>query len=97
MEMNLDGVAVATLNLGVDGMFKKYIQKMWLIHDVLFFDLEKAQEVEDGKDVAKAVFVGINDDGIELPRDGISAEYFGSWIYRDEEMLKKEIEEYNRD
>lgn len=78
-------------------MEKKYVQKMWRIHDVLFFDQEKAEAVEDGKEVAKPVFVGISDDGIELSRDGISLEYFGSWVYTDEEILKQEIEEFNRD
>lgn len=75
---------------------KKYAQKMYLIHNVLFFCKEKAKKVEDGKEVIEEVFVGIDDDGIELDRNGISDDYFGSWIYRKEEDLLKELENYNQ-
>lgn len=76
-------------------MQKKVIQKMWLIHDALFFDHEKAKECEDGKDVAKVVYVGV-DEGVELQQDGIPASYVGSWIYYDREKLEEEIKEYNK-
>ncbi|QKE76210.1 hypothetical protein HPK19_25715 (plasmid) [Arthrobacter citreus] len=75
---------------------KKYVQKMWLIHDVLFMNKEQAEEVEDGKDTVREVFVGI-DEGEFFDKNGESAEFFGSWIYRDEKEAQKEVDEYNQD
>lgn len=74
---------------------KKNLQKMYRIFDVLFFDRETAEAVEDGKETVKEVYVGISDDGIELNRDGISADYFGSWVYSSKKQAEEAIEEFN--
>ncbi|NEU30588.1 hypothetical protein GN156_07290 [bacterium LRH843] len=73
---------------------KKYVQKMWRIHDVLFLKKEDAEKVEDGKEIAKQVFVGI-DINTEYDLNGESAEYFGSWIFTDEREAQKEVDEFN--
>lgn len=73
----------------------KYVQKMWRIYDVLFFDKEKAIALEDKMDIAKVVYVGITEDGILLDRNGISADYFGSWVFSNEEDALKEVKEFN--
>ena len=74
---------------------KKYVQKMWRIHDVLFLDKAKAEEVEDGKEVVKEVFVSVDDDGIKLDPNGVSTEYFGSWIFNNVEEAQREVDEFN--
>ena len=73
---------------------KKYVQKMWRIHEVLFLDKEKAEEVEDGKEIAKPVFVGIDEDA-EFDLNGESMEFFGSWIFTDEKEAQSEVDEFN--
>lgn len=75
---------------------KKYVQKMWLIHDVLFLDKNEAADIEDGKETVREVFVGI-DEKVAFNPNGESAEFFGSWIFRDENEARKEVYEYNRD
>lgn len=74
---------------------KKYVQRMWRIHDVLFLDKEKAEEVEDGKEVVKQVFVGI-DENAEYDLSGESTDFFGSsWVFTDEKEAQSEVEEFN--
>jgi len=77
-------------------MKRKYVQEMWLIHDVLFVNKEQAEELEDGKDTVKHVFVGI-DENISFDLNGESAEFFGSWIFRDKKEAQKDVDEYNLD
>lgn len=74
----------------------KYLRKMWMIFDVLFFDKEQAEAVEDGKEVVKKVYVGLDNDGIELPRDGFSADYVGSWVYTNEHQAEEAVKEFNQ-
>jgi len=73
---------------------KKYIQRMWRIHEVLFSDKEKAEKVEDGKEVVKQVFVGI-DENTDYNLNGESMEFFGSWIFTDEKEAQYEVDEFN--
>lgn len=73
---------------------KKYVQKMWRIHDVLFLDKEKAEEVEDGKEVVKQVFVGIDEEAY-YDLNGESMEFFGSWVFTNEEEAQSEVDEFN--
>lgn len=73
---------------------KKYVQKMWCIHDVLFLDKEKAEELEDGKDIARQVFVGI-DENTDYDLNGESSEFFGSWIFTNEKECLSEVDEFN--
>ena len=75
---------------------KKYVQRMWRIYDVLFLDKEKAEKVEDGKEIVKQVFVGI-DENTDYDLNGESAEFFGSWIFTDEQEAQKEVDEFNND
>ncbi len=75
---------------------KKYVQRMWRIHDVLFLDKEEADKVEDGKEIVKQVFVGI-DENTDYDSNGESAEFFGSWIFTDEKEAQKEVDEFNND
>lgn len=67
---------------------------MWLIHDYLFLDREKAKELEDGKDVARKVFVGVDED-IDYDLNGDSTEVFGSWIFTNEKECRSEVDEFN--
>ncbi len=73
---------------------KKYVQKMWRIHDVLFLDKEKAEEVEDGKEVVKQVFVGI-DENTDYELNGESMDFFGSWVFTNEKDAQSEVDEFN--
>jgi len=73
---------------------KKYVQEMWLIHDVLFLDKKKAEAIEDGKEAAKRVFVAITE-GTEYDLNGESADFFGSWIFRNEKECQSEVDEFN--
>jgi len=73
---------------------KKYVQKMWRIHDVLFLDKKKAEEAEDGKEVVEQVFVGI-DENIYYDKNGESMEFFGSWVYTNEKEAQSEVDEFN--
>lgn len=73
---------------------KKYVKKMWRIHDVLFLDKVKSEAVQDGKEQIKLVFVGI-DEEVELNPNGDSAEYFGNWIFTSEEAAQREVNEFN--
>ena len=73
---------------------KKYVQRMWRIHDVLFLDKEKAEEVEDGKEIVKQVFVGI-DENTYYDSNGESMEFFGSWIFTEEKEAQSEVDEFN--
>ena len=57
---------------------KKYVQKFGVFHDVLFLDKEKAEEVEDGKEIVKQVFVGIDENTYKYDSNGESMEFFGS-------------------
>lgn len=75
---------------------KKYVQRMWRIHDVLFSDKEKAKEVEDGKEVVKQVFVGIDED-TAYDLNGENIDFFGSWVFTDEKEAQKEVDEFNND
>jgi hypothetical protein len=75
---------------------KKYVQRMWRIHDVLFLDKEKAEKVEDGKEIVKEVFVGI-DENTDYDLNGESVEFFGSWIFTDKKEVQKEVDEFNND
>lgn len=75
---------------------KKYVQSMWRIHDVLFLDKEQAKAVEDGKEVVKQVFVGI-DENTDYDLNGESVEFFGSWIFTDENEAQREVNEFNND
>jgi len=73
---------------------KKYVQRMWRIHDVLFLDKGKAEKVEDGKEVVEKVFVGIDENaGYDL--NGESVEFFGSWVFTDEKTAQSEVDEFN--
>lgn len=75
---------------------RKYVQRMWRIHDVLFLDKERAKEVEDGKEVIKEVFVGIDENTI-YDLNGESADFFGSWIFSNEKEAQQEVNEFNND
>lgn len=79
---------------GVIFKMKKYVQRMWRIYDVLFLDKEKAEKVEDGKEVVKQVFVGI-DENTDYDLNGESAEFFGSWIFKTEQEAQAEVDEFN--
>jgi len=70
---------------------------MWRIHEVLFLDKEKAEEVEeveDGKEIVKQVFVGIDEDAV-FDLNGESMEFFGSWVFREEKEAQSEVDEFN--
>lgn len=56
---------------------KKYVQRLWRIYDFLFLNKERAEDVEDGKELEKQVFVGI-DENTEYNLSGESAEFFKS-------------------
>jgi len=73
---------------------KKYVKRMWRIHDVLFSDKEKAEKVEDGKEVVKQVFVGIDENTV-YDLNGESLEFFGSWVFTDEKEAQCEVDEFN--
>lgn len=76
-------------------MKKKHVKFMWLIHDTLFVDKERAKRFEDGKDKVKLVYVGVdNDDFIET---SCPANYYDGWIFDDENEAKREVEIYNQD
>ncbi|RDV33829.1 hypothetical protein [Lysinibacillus capsici] len=73
---------------------KKYVQRMWRIYDVLFIDKEKAEQVEDGRETVKEVFVGL-DEGIDYDLTQVSSDFFGSWIFKTEIEAQAEVDEFN--
>lgn len=78
-------------------MKKKYVKRMYRIHEVLFSDKERAEEVEDGKETVREVFVGI-DEGLELNPNGDSTSVFDdSWIFKEKSEAQSEVDEYNED
>lgn len=74
---------------------KKYVQRMWRIYDVLFLEKEKAEQVEEGKEIVKQVFVGIDED-TEYDLDHVSVDFFGRWVFRDQKEAQKEVDEFNK-
>lgn len=75
---------------------KKYVQRMWRIYDVLFIDKEKAEMVEDGKEMVKQVYVGVDENaGYDLSE--VSIDFFGRWIFTDEKEAQREVDEFNND
>lgn len=73
---------------------KKKMLEMWRIHDVLFMNYKDAEKTEDGKEVVKKVYVGVDED-FEFDPLGESMESFGSWVYSDKEEAQEQIEEHN--
>lgn len=73
---------------------KKRVVEMWLIHDVLFTKKKSAVAVEDGKDTAKRVYVGVDVNLTDL-EDGESSNYYGSWIFDKKAEADSEVKEYN--
>ncbi|QPK89765.1 hypothetical protein IEN91_04810 [Bacillus velezensis] len=77
-------------------MIKKHVVPMWLIHDTLFHysNAERAKKLEDGKDMARLVHVGVdNDYFINMWQP---SEWFDAWIFNNAADAIKEVEEYNK-
>ena len=74
---------------------KKVVQQMWMIHDTLFLEKEKALLFDDGKETMKEVFVGV-DEGESLNPNGEMTGKFASWIYSNEEVAQSEVDEFNK-
>lgn len=74
---------------------KKRVEEMWRIHDVLFFDKEKAEQLEDGKETISRVFVGVDEHLSNKEIDGLYIGFFGSWVFSNKQMLLKEVQEFN--
>jgi len=73
---------------------KKYVQRMWRIHDVLFLDKENAEQVQDGKEVVKEVFVAVDKEG-NYDLSQVSVDFFGRWIFTNEEEAQSEVDDFN--
>lgn len=73
---------------------KKYVQEMWRIYDVLFLDKEEAEKVEDGKEIVKQVFVGI-DENTDYDLNGVSTDFFGRWVFANEKEALQEVNDFN--
>lgn len=75
---------------------KKYVQKMWMIHDTLFIDENDALRVEENeaREKVKIVYVGV-DEGMDYDLTQVSSDFFGSWIFKTEEEAQEEVDEFN--
>lgn len=75
---------------------KKYVQKMWMIHDTLFINGNDALRVEENeaREKVKFVYVGV-DEGMDYDLTQVSSDFFGSWIFKTEEEAQKEVDEFN--
>lgn len=76
---------------------KKYIQKMWMIHETLFLNENDALKIEENevREKVKAVYVGL-DEGMDYDLTQVSSDFFGSWIFRTEKEAQEEVDEFNR-
>lgn len=76
---------------------RKYVQKMWMIHDTLFLNENDALKVEEneGREKVKAVYVGL-DEGVDYDLTQVSSDSFGSWIFKTEKEAQEKVDEFNR-
>lgn len=71
-------------------MKKSTVERLFVIHDVFFFDYEKAVQFEDGKDFPRPFYCVVNED--ERETDGNGALYQdGFYLY---DSIDEIIEEY---
>lgn len=76
---------------------KKYVQKMWMIHDTLFLNEKDALKIEETevRETVKAVYVGV-DEGMDYDLTQVSSDFFGSWIFKTEQEALEEVNEFNQ-
>lgn len=76
---------------------KKYVQKMWMIHDTLFLNEKDALKIEENevRETVKAVYVGV-DEGMDYDLTQVSSDFFGSWIFKTEQEALEEVNEFNQ-
>lgn len=76
---------------------KKYVQKMWMIHDTLFLNEKDALRIEENRirETVKAVYVGV-DEGMDYDLTQVSSDFFGSWIFKTEQEALEEVNEFNQ-
>jgi hypothetical protein len=77
----------------------KRVVEMWRIHEVLFLNKEKAQEVEDGKEIARNVYVGVDVSVLEdeeINIDGESMDFFGDWVFTEKHEAERQVNEFNK-
>ena len=76
---------------------KKYVQKMWMIHDTLFLNENDALKVEEYevRDTIKAVYVGV-DEGMDYDLTQVSSDFFGRWFFKTEQEALEEVNEFNQ-
>ena len=76
---------------------KKYVQKMWMIHDTLFLNENDALKIEENevRETVKAIYVGV-DEGMDYDLTQVSSDFFGSWIFKTEQEALEEVNEFNQ-
>ncbi|MED3602901.1 hypothetical protein P4472_13570 [Bacillus subtilis] len=76
---------------------KKYVQKMWMIHDTLFLNKKDALKIEENEvtEKAKAVYVGV-DEEVDYDLTQVSSDFFGRWIFKTEQEALEEVNEFNQ-
>lgn len=76
---------------------KKYVQKMWMIHDTLFLNEKDALKIEETevRETVKTVYVGV-DEGMDYDLTQVSSDFFGSWIFKTEQEALEEVNEFNQ-
>lgn len=75
---------------------KKYVKKMWMIHDTLFSNENDALKVEENevREKVMAVYVCV-DEGMDYDLTQVSSDFFGSWIFKSESEALAEVKEFN--
>lgn len=71
---------------------EKEVVEMWRIHDVLFENYKDAEKAEDGKEVPRKVYVGVDD---STRYDQQSLEFYGDWVFADREHAQREVDLFN--
>lgn len=76
---------------------KKQLKIALMIHDTIFpiESIDIAKQYEDGKDVVKVVYVGINENET-IDANGENANNYNGWIFDDAIDAINEINEYNK-
>lgn len=77
----------------------KKVVPMFRIFDVLFINAEKAQELEDGKERMKSVFVAVDEDFDDTDESFFEAidNLPGVWVFNTRKEAWDEVNQFNEE